>query len=129
MKSTKEYDSEEDGECFPVSNQNDIEEETNEASKENTIDKEKTPSRYVQKNHPESQIKGEKGSRVQTRRTLTGTSIYLALLSSTEPHNVNEARKYECWVKAMDEELDQIEKNDTWGLVPRPHDKNVIGTK
>ena len=29
----------------------------------------------------------------------------------------------------MDEELDQIEKNDTWELVPRPLDKNVIGTK
>jgi hypothetical protein len=29
----------------------------------------------------------------------------------------------------MDEELDQIEKNDTWELVPRPKNKNVIGTK
>jgi hypothetical protein len=29
----------------------------------------------------------------------------------------------------MDEELDQIEKNDTWELVPRPNNKNVIGTK
>eukprot|EP00253_Pinus_taeda_P033804 PITA_33804 len=29
----------------------------------------------------------------------------------------------------MDEELDQIEKNNTWELVPRPKDKNVIGTK
>ena len=29
----------------------------------------------------------------------------------------------------MDEELDQIEKNDTWELVPRPRYKNVIGTK
>jgi len=29
----------------------------------------------------------------------------------------------------MDEELDQIENNDTWELIPRPHDKNVIGTK
>lgn len=29
----------------------------------------------------------------------------------------------------MDEELDQNEKNDTLELVPRPHDKNVIGTK
>eukprot|EP00253_Pinus_taeda_P014970 PITA_14970 len=29
----------------------------------------------------------------------------------------------------MDEELDQIEKNDTWELVSRPHDKNIIGTK
>jgi hypothetical protein len=29
----------------------------------------------------------------------------------------------------MDEELDQIEKNDTWELVLGPKDKNVIGTK
>ena len=29
----------------------------------------------------------------------------------------------------MYEELDQIEKNHTWELVPKPHDKNVIGTK
>ena len=29
----------------------------------------------------------------------------------------------------MDEELDQIEKNDNWELVPRPKNKKVIGTK
>jgi hypothetical protein len=29
----------------------------------------------------------------------------------------------------MDEELYQIEKNNTWELVPRPKNKNVIGTK
>ena len=28
----------------------------------------------------------------------------------------------------MNEELEQIEKNNTWELVPRPNDKNVIGT-
>ena len=26
----------------------------------------------------------------------------------------------------MNEELDQIEKNNTWELVPRPHDKNFM---
>jgi len=51
------------------------------------------------------------------------------LLSSTEPKNVNEACKDECWVKAMDEELQKTKKNDTWELVPRLHDKNIIGTK
>jgi len=90
---------------------------------------EKAPSRYVQKNHLESQILGEKGFGVQMRRTLVGSSRYQALLSSIEPQNVNEASKDECWVNAHDEELDKIEKNDTWELVPRPHDKNVIGTK
>jgi hypothetical protein len=29
----------------------------------------------------------------------------------------------------MNEELDQIEKNKTWDLVPRPNNKNVIETK
>jgi hypothetical protein len=29
----------------------------------------------------------------------------------------------------MNEELDQIKKNDTWELVQRPKDKNVIDTK
>jgi hypothetical protein len=29
----------------------------------------------------------------------------------------------------MDEELDQIEKNDTWELVPRPKNKNLIVKK
>jgi len=42
---------------------------------------------------------------------------------------VNQASKDECWVKAMNEELDQIQNNDKWELVPRPHDKKVIGTK
>ena len=29
----------------------------------------------------------------------------------------------------MNEELEQIERNNTWELVPRPKDKNVIRTK
>jgi hypothetical protein len=51
------------------------------------------------------------------------------LLSTVEPSSFEEANKDEHWIKAMDEELDQIEKNDTWELVPRPKNKNVIGTK
>ena len=69
---------------------------------------------------------GQKEAGIQTRRTIAEASSYLALLS-TEPQNVREACKDECWVKAMDEELEQIKKNNTWELVPRPKDKNVIG--
>ena len=29
----------------------------------------------------------------------------------------------------MNEEIEQLEKKKTWTLVPRPKDKNVIGTK
>ena len=46
-----------------------------------------------------------------------------------EPKNFEEASEDEDWVKAMNEEIDQIEKNNTRELVPRPVDKNVIGSK
>ena len=53
----------------------------------------------------------------------------IALLSCIEPSSIKEACKDENWVKDMNEELNQIEKNQTWELVPRPKNKNVIGTK
>jgi hypothetical protein len=46
-----------------------------------------------------------------------------------EPKNFNEANKDVNWLKSMNEELDQIEKKNTWELVPRPVDKNVISSK
>jgi hypothetical protein len=55
--------------------------------------------------------------------------MYLALLSTIQPNSFEEASNDELWNKTMDEELDQIEKNDNWELVPRPKNKNVIGTK
>ena len=55
--------------------------------------------------------------------------MHLSLSSTIQPTYFEEAIKDEFWNKAIDEELDQIEKNDTWELVPRPKNKNVIGTK
>jgi hypothetical protein len=46
-----------------------------------------------------------------------------------EPKNFNEASKDVNWLKSMNEKLDQIEKNNTWELVPRPTDKNAIVSK
>jgi hypothetical protein len=46
-----------------------------------------------------------------------------------EPKKFDESSKHDDWIRAMNEELDQIEKNNNWELVPRPEDKNVIGTK
>ena len=36
-----------------------------------------------------------------------------------EPKNFNEASKDDHWVKEMNDELDQIEKNNTWEMVQR----------
>jgi hypothetical protein len=90
----------------------------------------KTPSRRVQKNHPSDQIIGNKDAGVETRRIIRSLEQrHLALTSTIEPTYFEEVNKDEFWNKAMDEELDQIEKNDTWELVPRPKDKNVIEHK
>jgi hypothetical protein len=90
----------------------------------------KTPSKRVQKNHPSDQIIGNKDAGVETRRKIhSPEQTHLALLYTIEPNCFEEANKDEFWNKAMDEELDQIEKTDTWELVPRPNNKNVIGTK
>jgi hypothetical protein len=90
----------------------------------------KTPSKRVQKNHPSDQIIGNKDAGVETRRKIRSPEqTHLTLLYTIEPNCFEEANKDEFWNKDMDEELDQIEKNDTWELVPRPKNKNVIGTK
>ena len=60
-----------------------------------------------------------------TRNKLKGTY----LLAKFEPRNVKDSLDNESWIKAMNEEIEQIEKNNTWNLIPRPKDKNIIGTK
>ena len=87
----------------------------------------KTPSRRIQKDHLESHTMGDKNAGVKTRRQIL--DVEKSLLSIVEPKKFTEANKSDEWVKAMNEELDQIEKNETWELVPRPEDKNIVGTK
>jgi FtsZ-interacting cell division protein YlmF len=72
-------------------------------------------SRITQKNHPASQIIGEKDKGVQTRRRIIKNTeqSYIAFISMVEPKNFNESREDANWLKSMNEELDQIEKNNT----------------
>ncbi|XP_073264238.1 uncharacterized protein [Populus alba] len=46
-----------------------------------------------------------------------------------EPENYQEAAGDIAWQEAMKEELEMIEKNNTWKLVERPIDKPIIGVK
>ena len=78
------------------------------------------------KNHPSEQITGRKDKGVMTRSRVNEE---LCLISQVEPKNADEACKDDYWKQVMKEELEQIVKNETSELVPRPADKNVIGTK
>ena len=74
------YENIEEDEDYP-SNQIDDEEEPQEALEEQIRIEEKTPFRYVQKNHPESQILGQKEAGIQTIRRIAEASSYLAFSS------------------------------------------------
>ena len=50
-------------------------------------------------------------------------------LFSCQPSSYDEAVKDEKWVQAMNEEIDAIEKNQTWDLVDIPAQKTSIGFK
>ena len=82
-------------------------------------------AKYIRRHHTPDQIIGDKSEGTMTRSKLKGT----CLLADFEPRNVKDALENEIWIEAMNEEIEKIEKNITWTLVPRPKDKNVIGTK
>eukprot|EP00253_Pinus_taeda_P009125 PITA_09125 len=65
----------------------------------------------------------------QRRMIVTPRRHAIALISLIEPKKFVEASKDPHWVKAIEEEMSQIEKNETWELVPRLKEKNIIGTK
>ena len=55
-----------------------------------------------------------------TRNKLRSESC---LLSQTEPKIVRDALEDDDWYKAMEEEIDQIEKNKTWCLFDAMKDR------
>ena len=64
-------------------------------------------------------------------KAIVGTNVEpveQAFLSQLEPKNVEEALKDADWIVAMQDELNQFEKNKVWHLVPRPSDRSVIET-
>lgn len=46
-----------------------------------------------------------------------------------ELKNIKEALVDADWMVSMQEELNQIERNEVWHLVPSPNDRTVIGTR
>lgn len=50
------------------------------------------------------------------------------LLCEFEPKSMNDALDNEDGTQEMNEEIQQIENDKIWTLVPMPKDKNVIGT-
>ena len=56
-------------------------------------------------------------------------SVNFALYSHSDPIYFEEAQNEEKWSNTMDEEIDAIERNETWELTTLSPKKQVIGVK
>ena len=56
-------------------------------------------------------------------------SVNFALFSHSDPRYFEEVVKEKKWCKAMDEEIDAIERNETWEVTVLPPKKQVTGVK
>ena len=101
----------------PLTEQSIGKEASNQITKQQEEEREPT-GQILRKNHPESQIIGDPSTKVQTRRSHRQQG-YIALISEVEPKHIDDAMEDENWVKAMQEELEQFQKNDIWKLVER----------
>ncbi len=62
-------------------------------------------------------------------RQIENILSHFCFTSKIEPKRVKEALNDPDWILAMQEELNQFQRNDVWFLTKRPTNKNVIGTK
>ena len=84
--------------------------------------------RYALK-HPKELILGDPSHGIKTRSKFRENLDYLAFVSQIEPSCIEEAETDPNWMLAMQEELNQFERNNVWTLVSRPRDHPIIGTK
>ena len=50
-------------------------------------------------------------------------------MSSVEPRTIKEALLEPDWIAAMQEELEEFERNKVWQLVPLPQGHTIVGTR
>lgn len=73
-----------------------------------------------------------KSNKVKTKSTKVKFLIcYNSTISENfhKPTCYSDANKQKGWRKAMDEEIEAILSNETWSLVPRRQDMNIIDSK
>ena len=71
-------------------------------------------------------VLGNPSQGMQTRSKLRNLAN-CAFVSLIEPKSYDEAKHDEDWIIAIQEELNQFDRNNVWTLVPRPKDHPIIG--
>ncbi|KAH9716551.1 hypothetical protein KPL71_021497 [Citrus sinensis] len=100
-------------------------EETNAEQNEGTSQTLPKEWRHVS-SHPKDVILGDPSRGVTTRSSLRNTCEHAAFISQIEPKSFADAENDESWIMAMQEELNQFERNNLWELVPNPKHQSII---
>jgi hypothetical protein len=82
----------------------------------------------IQRDHLVDQIHGDISKGVTTRSRIADFCEHYSFVSSIVPFRVEEALQDPDRVLAMQEELNNFNRNEVWSLVPHPK-QNVVGTK
>ncbi|KAH9668295.1 hypothetical protein KPL70_021361 [Citrus sinensis] len=124
----QEEASNENQEDAPPGIQEEHHEEPNAKQNEGTSQTLPKECRYVS-SHPKDVILGDPSRGVTIRSSLRNTCEHAAFNSQIEPKSFADAENDESWIMAMQEELNQFERNNVWELVPNPEHQSIIGTK
>ncbi|KAI3503815.1 hypothetical protein L1887_32266 [Cichorium endivia] len=83
------------------------------------------------RNHPPNQIIGNPSSGIQTisKKLIQDECHFATYISKFEPKTIFDALDDDDWLKAMEEELAEFERNKVWDLVRRPANHTIIGTR
>ncbi|KAH9705964.1 hypothetical protein KPL70_012065 [Citrus sinensis] len=102
------------------------EEQQEEASNDN---QEVAPHGIQEEHHEETNAEQNEGTSQTLPKEWRNTCEHAAFISQIEPKSFADAENDESWIMAMQEELNQFERNNVWELVPNPEHQSIIGTK
>ncbi|KAL8132633.1 hypothetical protein AgCh_008205 [Apium graveolens] len=100
---------------------------SNEEDAENTS--QQTHIRKWDRSHTREAIISDPTAGLRTRSTIVNECLHAYFLSQVEPKKTEKALFDPDWISAMQEELNQFERNKVWKLVPAPKNRSIIGTK
>ncbi|KAL8134084.1 hypothetical protein AgCh_009232 [Apium graveolens] len=89
----------------------------------------RTHTRKWDKSHNQNTIIGDPNAGVRTRSATPNKCLHVCFLSQVEPKKTEEALMDPDGISAMQEDLNQFERNKVWELVPAPKNRSIIGTK
>ncbi|KAL8121576.1 hypothetical protein AgCh_018353 [Apium graveolens] len=88
----------------------------------------KNNTRKWDMSHTRDAIIGDPNAGVRTRSTTANECLHAYFLSQIEPKKTEEALLDPDWISAIQEELNQFERNKVWKLVPAPKNRSIIRT-